>query len=57
MSGNATGADVHDTHDRVATNAPQGQLADGLAHAFNSDKPPPFAQMLSGLFDQSGPDQ
>ncbi len=56
-SGNATEADVHKTYDQVATGASQGQLADGLAHAFNSDRTPPFEQMLSGLFTQSSPDQ
>jgi hypothetical protein len=55
--GHATEADVHKTYDQVATNSSQGQLADGLAHAFNSDKTPPFEQMLSGLFTKSGPDQ
>jgi len=56
-SGSATEADVHKAYDQVATGASQGQLADGLAHAFNSDQTPPFEQMVSGLFTQSGPDQ
>jgi hypothetical protein len=30
-----------------------GDLADGLAHAFKSDQTPPFAQMVSSLFNQS----
>ena len=56
-SGNAPDADVHAAYDQVATGAPRGELAEGLAHAFNSDQTPPFAQMLSGLFGQSNPDQ
>ena len=55
--GNAPAADVHEAYDRVSQSVPQGSLADGLAHAFNSDQTPPFAQMLSGLFNQSSPEQ
>jgi hypothetical protein len=55
--GNAPDSDVHAAYDQVARTAPQGALADGLAHAFNSDKTPPFEQMLSGLFGQSSADQ
>lgn len=56
-SGNAPDADVHAAYDQVATGAPRGALAEGLAHAFTSDRTPPFAQMLSGLFSESNPDQ
>ena len=56
-SGNAPAADVHAAYDQVAPAVPRGALADGLAHAFNSDKTPPFEQMVSRLFDQSNPDQ
>ncbi|HEY6929068.1 MAG TPA: hypothetical protein VJA66_05265 [Thermoanaerobaculia bacterium] len=56
-SGNASTADVHDAFDQVAKSVPQGSLADGIAHAFNSDKTPPFEQMVSGLFGQSSPEQ
>ena len=41
-SGNAPAADVHAAYDRVAPAVPRGELADGLAHAFNSDQTPPF---------------
>lgn len=56
-SGNASEADVHAAYDHVANAAPQGALADGLAHAFNSDQTPPFEQMVSGLFAKSNADQ
>lgn len=56
-SGNAPAADVHAAYDQVAKAVPRGALAEGLAHAFNSDQTPPFEQMVSGLFGQSNPDQ
>jgi hypothetical protein len=56
-SGTAPEKDVHAAYDQVAGAVPQGALAEGLAHAFNSDATPPFEQMLSGLFTQSGADQ
>lgn len=56
-SGNAPEADVHAAYDQVAKVAPQGAMADGLAHVFNSDQTPPFDQMVSGLFSRSNPDQ
>jgi len=49
--------DVHSAFDHVSQSVPSGALADGLAHAFNSDQTPPFGQMLSQLFNQSSPDQ
>ena len=49
--------DVHSAYDQVARAVPAGDLANGLAHAFNSDQTPPFPEMLSGLFTQSNPDQ
>src|SRR5437667_12482648 len=52
-SGNASAADVHSTYDQVA----QAELADGLSAAFRSDQTPPFEQMVTGLFNQSSPDQ
>lgn len=55
--GKAQDADVHAAYDGVADALPSGALADGLAHAFNSDQTPPFEQMVSGLFVQSNPDQ
>ena len=56
-SGNASAADVHSTYDEVARTVPQGDLADGLSEAFRSDQTPPFEQMVTGLFNQSSPDQ
>jgi hypothetical protein len=56
-SGDASPDEVHGAYDEVAQSAPRGTLAQGLAHAFNSDQTPPFEQMLSGLFSQSSPDQ
>jgi hypothetical protein len=56
-SGNAPAADVHAAYDQVAKAVPRSALAEGLAHAFNSDQTPPFDQMVSGLFGQSSPDQ
>ena len=56
-SGNAPAADVHAAYDQVANAVPQATLADGLAHAFQSDQTPPFEQMVSGLFSQSNPEQ
>jgi hypothetical protein len=41
----------------VAGAVPGGTLADGLAHAFNSDQTPPFEQLVSTLFDNSTADQ
>lgn len=49
--------DVHSAYDQVSQSVPSGTLADGLAHAFNSDQTPPFGQMLSQLFNQSNPEQ
>jgi len=56
-SGNASTTDVHAAFDEVTKSVSSGSLADGLSHAFNSDKTPPFEQMVSGLFGQSNPDQ
>lgn len=56
-SGNASEAEVHGAFDQVAGAVPQGTLADGLSHAFNSPETPPFEQMLAGLFGQSDPNQ
>jgi len=56
-SGNASAADVHSTYDQVAHTVPQGELAGGLSEAFRSDQTPPFEQMVTGLFNQSSPDQ
>lgn len=56
-SGTVPAADVHSTFDKVAQAVPQGTLADGISHVFNSDQTPPFAQMLTQLFNQSSPEQ
>ena len=57
LGGKASEADVHSAFDKVAGAAPQGELAQGLSHVFNSDQTPPFEQMVSGLFGKSSPDQ
>ena len=56
-SGGASEADVHATYDKLATEVPHGTLASGLSHAFRSDQTPAFEQMVSGLYNQSNPDQ
>jgi hypothetical protein len=56
-NGNAPAADVNDAYDQVSRAVPNGTLADGLSHAFRSDETPPFEQMISGLFNNSTPDQ
>ena len=40
--------------DQVARGAPRDALAGGLADAFRSPQTPPFANMLSQMFGQSG---
>jgi hypothetical protein len=57
LGGKATDADIHSAFDKVAGAAPQGELAQGLSHVFNSDQTPPFEQMVGGLFGKSSPDQ
>jgi uncharacterized membrane protein YeaQ/YmgE (transglycosylase-associated protein family) len=56
-AGTAPAADVHTAYDQVARTVPQSSLVEGLTHAFSSDQTPPFAQMISNLFNQSSPDQ
>lgn len=56
-TGSAPASDVNAAYDRVADAVPNGTLADGLSHAFRSDRTPPFEEMVSGLFDKSTPDQ
>lgn len=41
---------VEDDFDQLAQNAPQGELANGLAAAFRSDQTPAFGQMVSRMF-------
>lgn len=38
---------------QIAQAAPREELSEGLQDAFNSDKTPPFAQMIAQLFGQS----
>ncbi|MEP6994134.1 MAG: hypothetical protein ABI968_06380 [Acidobacteriota bacterium] len=56
-SGNASEADVHSAYDQVAHTVPQGTLADGISHVFQSEETPPFPQMVGGLYERSNPDQ
>lgn len=45
---------VDNDFDQLANTAPRSALADGLGAAFRSDQTPPFGQMLSQLFMNSG---
>ncbi len=47
-------ANVEDHFDQVAQSAPASEVAEGLAAAFRSGQTPPFAQMASQLFGNSG---
>lgn len=38
---------------QIAQSAPREELSEGLQDAFNSDKTPPFAQMIGQLFGQA----
>jgi len=49
--------DVHAHFDQAVQAAPTSVIAEGLTAAFNSDKTPAFAQMLSTLFNNSSGDQ
>ena len=51
---NQAPATLNDDFDQLTRTAPRGALADGLSAAFRSDQTPPFAQMLSQLFMNSG---
>lgn len=42
-----------DDFDQVARNAPRSAMAQGVSEALRSDQTPPFAQMVSQLFDRS----
>lgn len=57
VGGNPSESEVHTAFDRVTQSAPQTSLADGLAHAFQSDQTPPFEQMVANLFAHSNPEQ
>jgi hypothetical protein len=47
----------HEDFQQVAQAAPKEVVASGLSQAFQSDRTPPFPQMLANLFSQSNPDQ
>ena len=55
--GDAPAAEVDAAYDQVAGALPKEALADGLSHAFRSEQTPPFEHMVSGLFENSTPDQ
>src|SRR5688572_18523863 len=48
---------VDDDFDRFSRTAPQSTVSEGLAEAFRSRQTPPFATMLSQLFDRSPSNQ
>jgi hypothetical protein len=47
-------ADVETHFDQVAQVAPSSEMAEGLSAAFRSGQTPPFPQMASQLFNNSG---
>jgi len=49
--------EVNRHFDTVSTQAPSSMLGQGLAEAFRSDRTPPFAQMLSGMFGRTSGSQ
>jgi hypothetical protein len=53
----AAPAETENDFEKVSQSAPQDHVADGLSAAFRSDQTPPFAQMLSTLFEKSDPQQ
>jgi len=50
-------ATVERDYSEVESQAPQADLASGLATAFRSDQTPPFGQMLGSLFSKSNGQQ
>jgi hypothetical protein len=48
---------VDDDFDRLSRLAPSAQVSEGLAEAFRSHQTPPFASMLSQLFERSPSNQ
>lgn len=58
MSGQMPSQEQAEQHfDQAAQNSAPEDLAGGLAKAFRSDSTPPFAQMLSGMFQNSNGEQ
>lgn len=55
-SGNVPGS-VDADFDRFSRTAPSATVSEGLAEAFRSHQTPPFASMLSQLFDRSPSNQ
>lgn len=55
LGGAANAGRALDDFDEVAQNAPRSALAQGVTEALRSDQTPPFAQMVSQLFDKSDP--
>jgi hypothetical protein len=49
--------EVGSAFDQAARSIPSSSLADGIAHAFRSDRTPAFEHMVSGLFSQSSGEQ
>lgn len=49
--------EVEEHYSQVAQNAPQSDVASGLAEAFRSDQTPPFGDMLKTLFTNSNGEQ
>ena len=50
-------ASVNEDFGQVAQTVPSDHLASGLSHAFDSDRIPPFENMLASLFGASNGDQ
>jgi hypothetical protein len=48
---------AHQDFSHLAQAVPQHALAEGIAHAFQSDQTPPFGQMVGQLFGQADPHQ
>ena len=54
---NANPAQAENDFDRVAQQAPRGDLAQGVTQALRSDQTPPFGNMVEHLFNNGNPDQ
>lgn len=54
---NANPAQTESDFDRVAQQAPRGDLAQGVTQALRSDQTPPFGNMVEHLFNNGNPDQ
>lgn len=56
-SGNQTDSGLQSAFDQATQGADQQTLANGLGQAFRSQDTPPFAQLVSHLFNNSNPEQ